>query len=176
MPRVDGFFLTEPPQYAVLRSHVANVPMITGMPFTYLPLRGVKRLLACLTGNCDDEGSLFSFASLNVSYVPIDALLELITALLTKVTDRSDTKGLETYLKSFMLPTATDAEIDLLLQYYPGDPQSGCPFDTGIRNILGTLYFFAPSPSSFEVSQARSLSESRPSREISSSMAHDAFS
>jgi acetylcholinesterase len=31
LPRVDGVFLTEPPQHAVLRGHVANVPMITGV-------------------------------------------------------------------------------------------------------------------------------------------------
>ena len=30
LPRVDGVFLTEPPQHAVLRGHVSNVPMITG--------------------------------------------------------------------------------------------------------------------------------------------------
>ena len=31
LPRVDGAFLTEPPQYSVLRGHVSNVPMISGM-------------------------------------------------------------------------------------------------------------------------------------------------
>lgn len=31
LPRVDGVFLTEPPQHAVLRGHVADVPMLTGM-------------------------------------------------------------------------------------------------------------------------------------------------
>ncbi|KAH9968416.1 carotenoid ester lipase precursor [Lactifluus volemus] len=34
LPRVDGVFLTEPPQYAVVRGHVADVPMITGMGFS----------------------------------------------------------------------------------------------------------------------------------------------
>ncbi|KAH8991715.1 carotenoid ester lipase precursor [Lactarius akahatsu] len=98
LPRVDGVFLTEPPQHAVLRGHVANVPMITGMPLPH--------------------GSLFSLSSLNVS----------------------NTKGLENYMKAFMLPTATKAEIDLLLQYYPDDPKAGCPFDTGIRNILSVQF------------------------------------
>lgn len=100
-----------------------------------------------------------------------------IMRLLTKATDGSDTKGLVTYLKSFMLPTATDAEIDLLLQYYPDDPRAGCPFDTGIRNILGTPHFFlSPICLEFEVCQAHSLSESRPSRETSSFTALVAFS
>jgi hypothetical protein len=73
MPRADGNFLTEPPQYAVLRGHVANVPIITGTPLPYV-LRGVKHFMF-LTGNCDDEGSLFSMASLNITYVPIHAFL-----------------------------------------------------------------------------------------------------
>jgi acetylcholinesterase len=30
LPRVDGVFLTEPPEYSVLRGHVSNVPLITG--------------------------------------------------------------------------------------------------------------------------------------------------
>jgi hypothetical protein len=30
LPRVDGVFLTEPPQYSVLRGHVSDVPVITG--------------------------------------------------------------------------------------------------------------------------------------------------
>ncbi|KAH9051979.1 carotenoid ester lipase precursor [Lactarius vividus] len=47
LPRVDGIFLTELPQVSVLRGRVANVPIITG--------------------NCDDEGSLFSFSSSNVT-------------------------------------------------------------------------------------------------------------
>jgi len=98
LPRVDGVFLTEPPQYSVLRGHVASVPMITG--------------------NCDDEGSLFSLGSLNVS----------------------DTQGLENYLKEFMLPTATKAELDLLLQYYPDDQNAGCPFDTDVRNVLSQQF------------------------------------
>ena len=31
LPRVDGVFLTEPPQHSVLRGHVSDVPVITGM-------------------------------------------------------------------------------------------------------------------------------------------------
>lgn len=73
MPRVDGDFLTEPPQYAVLRGHVADVPMITGTSSLCI-LCGVK-YFTYLTGNCDDEGSLFSISSLNITYVPIDELL-----------------------------------------------------------------------------------------------------
>ena len=31
LPRVDGVFLKEAPQVSVLRGHVSNVPMITGV-------------------------------------------------------------------------------------------------------------------------------------------------
>jgi len=98
LPRVDGVFLTEPPQVAVLRGHVSNVPMITG--------------------NCDDEGTLFSFSSSNVS----------------------NTAELKTYMKTFMMSRAKDSDIDLLLQYYPDDQRAGSPFDTGDRDIFSPQF------------------------------------
>ena len=49
----------------------------------------------------------------------------------------STTADVEQYLKSFMLPTAPQSEVELLLQYYPDDFTVGCPFDTGLLNILG---------------------------------------
>jgi len=98
LPRVDGVFLTEPPQYAVVRGHVADVPMITG--------------------NCDDEGSLFSVASANVT----------------------TTDQVNEFMRSFMMPNASKSEVDLLLRYYPDDPSAGCPFDTGPRNMLGPQF------------------------------------
>jgi len=40
LPRVDGVFLTEPPQHAVLRGHVADIPVITGgMPYRIIDTR-----------------------------------------------------------------------------------------------------------------------------------------
>ncbi len=42
-------------------------------------------------------------------------------------------------MKSFMLPTAPQSQVDLLLQYYPEDVTLGCPFDTGFLNMLGRL-------------------------------------
>ena len=68
-----------------------------------------------ITGNCDDEGSLFSISSTNIT----------------------SSSQLHTYFKTFMLPNATDAQIDLMLRYYPDDPRAGCPFDTGLRNAIG---------------------------------------
>ncbi len=48
IPRADGVFLTDNPQKLVQDGKVANVPFITG--------------------DCDDEGTLFSLANLNVTY------------------------------------------------------------------------------------------------------------
>jgi len=71
-----------------------------------------------ITGNCDDEGSLFSLSPLNIT----------------------TTAQLGQYLKSFMLPTAAQSDLDLLLQYYPDDITVGCPFDTGTLNKLSPQY------------------------------------
>ncbi|KAH8982171.1 carotenoid ester lipase precursor [Lactarius hatsudake] len=98
MPRVDGVFLTEPPQYSVLRGHVSNVPMITG--------------------NCDDEGSLFSIATINIS----------------------TSAQMKDYLKLYMMPMAKDSEVDLVLKHYPADQRAGCPFDTGLKNALSPQF------------------------------------
>jgi len=98
LPRVDGVFLTEPPQDSVLHGHVSNVPLITG--------------------NCDDEGTLFSVSTTNIS----------------------TTAQLKQYLKLFMMPRATDKEIDTLLVYYPDDQRAGSPFDTGFLNVLSPQF------------------------------------
>lgn len=98
MPRVDGVFLTEPPQHSVLRGHVSNVPMITG--------------------NCDDEGSLFSISTINIT----------------------TSAQMKDYLKLYMMPTVKDSQVDLLLKYYPDDQRAGCPFDTGIKNALSPQF------------------------------------
>jgi acetylcholinesterase len=53
----------------------------------------------------------------------------------------STTAQLRDYLNLFMMPHATDKEIDGLLVHYPDDLRAGSPFDTGIKNALGM-----PSP------------------------------
>ncbi|KAF5376939.1 hypothetical protein D9615_007293 [Tricholomella constricta] len=94
LPRADGTFLTDNPQKLVQEGKVANIPFITG--------------------DCDDEGTLFSLSTLNVT---------------------TDAK-FRTYLKSTFLPTVSDADIDKLLKLYPSDITQGSPYDTGIFNAL----------------------------------------
>ncbi|KAI0671152.1 carotenoid ester lipase precursor [Trametes maxima] len=113
LPRVDGKFLTDAPQNLVQQGSVANVPFVTG--------------------DCDDEGTLFSLSTLNV-------------------TSESD---LRSYVQSNYLPEASSSEVDQLLKLYPQDITSGSPFNTGILNALtpqfkrlaamqGDLVFQAP--------------------------------
>ncbi|KAF8630270.1 hypothetical protein AX17_005456 [Amanita inopinata Kibby_2008] len=97
-PGVDGVFLTDNPQQLILQGKVANVPFITG--------------------DCDDEGTLFSLTTLNVT------------------TDSE----LETYVKTIMLPGITDAQYNDLATLYPSDVTQGSPFDTGYANALTAEY------------------------------------
>ncbi|THH21400.1 hypothetical protein EW146_g169 [Bondarzewia mesenterica] len=113
LPRVDGVFLKDDPQILVQNGNVANVPFITG--------------------DCDDEGTLFTLS-------------------LTNITTDQEARD---YLSSNYMPNATDQQIDRLLELYPSDPAAGSPFDTGDANavtpqfkrlaaVQGDLVFQAP--------------------------------
>ncbi|KAH9970754.1 Alpha/Beta hydrolase protein [Lactifluus volemus] len=112
-PRVDGVFLTHSPQKLVLDGKVADIPFVTG--------------------DCDDEGTMFALPSLNI------------------------TTGAELhdYLSRTILSGASSEEIDELLKLYPQDATQGSPFDTGEQNaitpqfkriaaIIGDIEFQAP--------------------------------
>ncbi|KAI0354803.1 carotenoid ester lipase precursor [Trametes cingulata] len=98
LPRVDGKFLADAPQRLVQQGVVANVPFVTG--------------------DCDDEGTLFSLSTLNIT----------------------TTSDLRSYIKSNYLPAATSSELDQLLKVYPEDITQGSPYDTGILNALTPQY------------------------------------
>ncbi|KAH0586052.1 hypothetical protein H2248_007327 [Termitomyces sp. 'cryptogamus'] len=96
LPREDGIFLTENPQQLVLDGKVANVPFITG--------------------DCDDEGTLFSLSTLNITTTP----------------------ELQTYITTVFLPgvNVSQATIQQIETLYPEDITQGSPFDTGILNAI----------------------------------------
>ncbi|KAF8627374.1 hypothetical protein AX17_006189 [Amanita inopinata Kibby_2008] len=94
LPRVDGVFLRDNPQQLVLQGSVANIPFITG--------------------DCDDEGTLFSLSTLNIT----------------------STAELKTYIKQVFLPGISDDELDKIADFYPEDITAGSPFSTGILNAL----------------------------------------
>ncbi|KAI1788851.1 carotenoid ester lipase precursor [Ganoderma leucocontextum] len=98
LPRADGVFLTDAPQKLVQQGSIANVPFVTG--------------------DCDDEGTLFSLTNLNVT----------------------TESALRDYLKENYAPAAPDSDIDAILQAYPANIAEGSPFDTGILNALTTQF------------------------------------
>jgi len=113
LPRVDGVFLVDAPQKLIQRGEVARIPFVSG--------------------DCDDEGTLFSISQTNIT-TPAE---------------------LRTYLIDFFFPNATESQIDKLLRLYPQDVTQGSPYDTGTQNaltpefkrlasILGDFVFQAP--------------------------------
>ncbi|KAJ8496267.1 hypothetical protein ONZ51_g1208 [Trametes cubensis] len=113
LPRADGTFLTDAPQQLIQKGSVASIPFVTG--------------------DCDDEGTLFSLTTLNIT---------------------TET-GLRSYIVDNYLPTPATDDLDNLMTLYPADVTQGSPFDTGILNALtpefkrlaaiqGDLVFQAP--------------------------------
>jgi len=98
LPRADGVFLPDDPQTLVARGSVADIPFVTG--------------------DCDDEGTIFSLSTLNI-------------------TTEAEVR---TYFKTFYVPEATSFELDTLLALYPQDPAQGSPFNTGDLNVLSPQY------------------------------------
>ncbi|KAG0695414.1 Alpha/Beta hydrolase protein [Suillus ampliporus] len=97
-PRVDGAFLTADPQDLVLNGSVADIPFITG--------------------NCDDEGTLFSLSSPNVT----------------------TNSQFQEYIQTYLYPNVPLDRIHRLMEYYPDDITQGSPFDTGDLNALSPQY------------------------------------
>ncbi|KAH0832386.1 Alpha/Beta hydrolase protein [Lanmaoa asiatica] len=94
LPRVDGVFLTADPQSLVQQGSVADIPFVNG--------------------DCDDEGTIFSLSTLNIT------------------TDAQ----FEEYLHTYWMPSTSMATLAQLMTYYPSDPTQGSPFDTGDLNAL----------------------------------------
>ncbi|KAI0787376.1 carotenoid ester lipase precursor [Fomes fomentarius] len=113
LPRADGTFLTDHPQNLVKQGSIANIPFVTG--------------------DCDDEGTLFSLST-------------------TNITTEAD---LRQYITGNYIPEISSADLDSVLTLYPGDIIAGSPFNTGILNAItpqfkrlaamqGDLVFQAP--------------------------------
>lgn len=94
MPRADGTFLSDNFQRLIQDGKIANVPFITG--------------------NCDDEGTAFSFSTANIT----------------------TGEQFHKYLNTYWAPNATHEEIDGILHMYLEDPTTGSPFGTGTLNQL----------------------------------------
>jgi len=89
-----------------------------------------------ITGDCDDEGTLFSFSTLNITSVYVRVISPTLICLSISSTDAQ----LEEYLQTYWLPSAPAATIQELLVYYPQDPTQGSPYDTGTLNELSPQF------------------------------------
>ncbi|KAI0056029.1 carotenoid ester lipase precursor [Artomyces pyxidatus] len=98
-PRVDGDFLKDDPQKLVSQGSVSTVPFVSG--------------------DCDDEGTLFSLSNANLT------------------TDSE----VQAYLSEFYVKNMANAtEVEELLKLYPSDPTQGSPFDTGLQDAITPQY------------------------------------
>ena len=65
MPHADGVFLKDNPQKLILEGSVADIPFMIGL---YSSRYAAYPDSPCvLLGSCEDEGTLFSLASLNLT-------------------------------------------------------------------------------------------------------------
>ncbi|PIL34439.1 hypothetical protein GSI_03215 [Ganoderma sinense ZZ0214-1] len=113
LPRADGDFVEFPPEQQLLAGKIANIPFVAG--------------------NVLDEGTLFSFPTLNVT---------------------TDEEFLG-YVAGSWFPDAPRSSIRELLKFYPSNVSAGSPFGTGnsfaytpqykrMAALQGDLLFVAP--------------------------------
>ncbi|KAJ7433540.1 sterol esterase [Mycena latifolia] len=93
-PRIDGDVVVEDPWVSVSQGLYAKIPI--------------------MTGNCDDEGTVFSFAQANIT---------------------TSAEFLD-YVHSNYLAASSQEEIAQIGVLYPDDPIQGSPFNTGSANQL----------------------------------------
>ncbi|KIY52459.1 alpha/beta-hydrolase [Fistulina hepatica ATCC 64428] len=98
LPRVDGVFLTDLPQQLVADGVIADIPFING--------------------NNDDEGTLFSLSTLNIT---------------------TDDEFYD-WVQEYFLPNATEDQLDELLELYPSTLADGSPYNTSDLDTLSTQY------------------------------------
>jgi len=88
--------------------------ILTQSGLRYLQL-GEYAKVPIITGDCDDEGTLFSFVNLNVT---------------------TDEEFLDYVQEYYMIGNVTSAQLAAIGEAYPADPSDGSPFDTGDLNVL----------------------------------------
>ncbi|KAG0699982.1 Alpha/Beta hydrolase protein [Suillus ampliporus] len=101
-PQIDGCFLTAHPKDLVLQGSVADIPFITG--------------------NCDDEGTVFSLTSLDIT------------------TNSQFEEYLRTYFDKLYPNAPFNSSIHQLTKFYPEKITEGSPFDTGLLNAITQQY------------------------------------
>ncbi|EGN93858.1 hypothetical protein SERLA73DRAFT_126278 [Serpula lacrymans var. lacrymans S7.3] len=94
MPRPDGVFLVDNPQTLIKEGSVANVSFVNG--------------------DCDDEATPFSYASLNIT----------------------TEQELRVYITTYWSPHVSNSTLDKVMELYPVTPADGSPFNTGNNNTV----------------------------------------
>lgn len=79
-----------------------------------------------VAGSCEDEGTLFSLSTLNLTWVSQNRYF-----VVHDLTPYRTEEEAAAYLKSNYFPNASDATISRLFELYPADPAAGSPFGTG---------------------------------------------
>ncbi|KAF8917031.1 carotenoid ester lipase precursor [Mucidula mucida] len=100
MPRTDGILLSDNAQQLIEEGKVANVPIVSG--------------------ECDDEGTLFALGSRNIT------------------TDAEFKEYLQTVM--FPLTGMPEEDLDTILGLYPQAIEEGSPFGTGSANVITPEY------------------------------------
>ncbi|KAF8186514.1 Alpha/Beta hydrolase protein [Mycena galopus ATCC 62051] len=106
-PRVDGDIIVRNPAQSVAQGAFAKIPL--------------------LSGDCDDEGTLFSFSNTNITYAVV-----YVRSL--SFSFRPEMGGL--IRTPNYLPGGTPAQVAQIAALYPQDPALGSPFGTGSANEL----------------------------------------
>ncbi|KAK7023326.1 carboxylic ester hydrolase [Favolaschia claudopus] len=97
-PHVDGDVVERDAWSSIRRGMYAKIPMMATV--------------------CDDEGTLFSLSTVNIT--TSDQFLD--------------------YVQTNFLHNASAAEMTEMARLYPDDPTQGSPFDTGTANVAGPEY------------------------------------
>jgi hypothetical protein len=116
LPQADGVFLTD--NRELILSFWLEVKLTfvgsSRLAAQKLVAQGQYSKVPMVTGDMDDEGTLFSLTSANVT----------------------TEQQFKTYISENYSPRATQAEVSELAAFYPQDPTQGSPFDTGYLNQL----------------------------------------
>ncbi|KAJ7268042.1 carotenoid ester lipase precursor [Mycena rebaudengoi] len=110
--------------YARLKAAQDKSPFIFSYQSLVLPWlpredgQGKVANIPFVTGDCDDEGTLFSFSTLNVT---------------------TDAEFME-YISTVWIPGVTTAQKTSIRSLYPNDITAGSPFDTGILDAATSQF------------------------------------
>jgi acetylcholinesterase len=112
--------LPDNPQKLVQQGKVMNIPIVSGNVSHLICAYHLSNpgLIDILIGSVDDEGTLFSLSSRNVT----------------------TEQEFEQYVSSVFIPGASSSELAPLWSYYPSDPTDGSPFNTSVLNEITPQY------------------------------------